>query len=413
MGSPDRQAYLEAVQTLTSERLSSLGAVCLDVPSLAGASGGSLDEDSKLLWYVSKTLSDLFGASMLFRVWDTEFVAFFPNTIREVFLGRCGRLRSILQRRYPRQVRIGRAWADGTFTGRRLAEDARAAMKLSAANVAGNVRQIAENAALAVQKDTQAESRFTVYFQPKIDMRTGRLSGAEALARGIGEDGSVIQPSQFIGLLEEDGAIRELDLMVLKRSLAQMDRWRQAGLGVVPVAVNLSRVTIAHPSTLASILALQSRYPEVPPDALELEITERGGSVDNTDLQQLVEQYHACGLRLSLDDFGSQYANLPLFTDVKFDTVKLDRSLINGVSTNPISHALVRDIIQICRNFHMDCVAEGVETEEQAAALLEMGCTCAQGFYYDKPMPVEEFEEKYLRGARPAERETEQEEDQP
>ena len=244
-------------------------------------------------------------------------------------------------------------------------------------------------------------------------MRTGRLSGAEALARGIGEDGSVIQPSQFIGLLEEDGAIRELDLMVLKRSLAQMDRWRQAGLGVVPVAVNLSRVTIAHPSTLASILALQSRYPEVPPDALELEITERGGSVDNTDLQQLVEQYHACGLRLSLDDFGSQYANLPLFTDVKFDTVKLDRSLINGVSTNPISHALVRDIIQICRNFHMDCVAEGVETEEQVAALLEMGCTCAQGFYYDKPMPVEQFEEKYLRGARPAERETEHEEDQP
>lgn len=413
MGAPDRQAYLEAVQTLTSEHLSSLGAVCLDVPSLAGASGGSLDEDSKLLWYVSKTLSDLFGASMLFRVWDTEFVAFFPNTTREVFLGRCGRLRSILQRRYPRQVRIGRAWADGTFTGRRLAEDARAAMKLSAANVAGNVRQIAENAALAVQKDTQAESRFTVYFQPKIDMRTGRLSGAEALARGIGEDGSVIPPSQFVGLLEEDGAVRELDLMVLERSLAQMDRWRQADLGIVPVAVNLSRVTIAHPSTLASILALQSRYPEVPPDALELEITERGGSVDNTDLQQLVEQYHACGLRLSLDDFGSQYANLPLFTDVKFDTVKLDRSLINGVSTNPISHALVRDIIQICRNFHMDCVAEGVETEEQVAALLEMGCTCAQGFYYDKPMPVEQFEEKYLRGARPAERETEHEEDQP
>ena len=411
MGLPDRRAYLETVQTLTSEHLSSLGAVCLDVPSLAKADGRSAEDDSRLLWYVSKTLTDLFGSSLLFRVWDTEFVAFFPNTTREVFLGRCGRLRSILQRRYPRQVRIGRAWADGTFTGRRLAEDARAAMRLAAAGVAGHVQKLAESALLTAERETPPEDRFILYLQPKIDMRTGAFSGAEALVRGIGNDGSIIPPSQFIGLLEEDGAIRDLDLMVLERTLGQMDQWRRAGLGVVPVAVNLSRVTIAHPSTLASILALQSRYPEVPADTLELEITERGDSVDNADLQQMVDQYHAAGLRLSLDDFGSQYANLPLFTDVKFDTVKLDRSLINGVPDNPISHALVRDIVQICRNFHMNCVAEGVETAEQVAALLEMGCTCAQGFYYDKPMPVEKFEEKYLRRTSPAEQETEHEEE--
>lgn len=413
MGMPDRQAYLKKMQKLTSEHFSSLGAVRLDILSTAAAGKCSLEKDSKLLWYVAKTLTDLFGASLVFRIWDTEFVAFFPNTTREVFLKRCGRLRSILQRRYPRQVRIGRAWAEGIFTGRRLAEDARASMKFFSEDVADMVCRITENSTPAAQGDEQAEKRFVIYLQPKIDMSAGKLSGAEALVRGIGADGRIILPSQFISLLEEDGAIRNLDLMVVERSLVQMDQWRRAGLGIIPIAVNLSRTTIAHPSTLASILALQSRYPNIPSAALELEITERNEGVDNADLQQIVERYHACGLRLSLDDFGSQYANLPLFTDVRFDTVKLDRSLINGISANPISHTLVRDIVQICRKFHMDCIAEGVETAEQVAALLEMGCTCAQGFYYDKPLPMEEFEQKYLRGTAPVDQKTERKEEHP
>ena len=155
--------------------------------------------------------------------------------------------------------------------------------------------------------------------------------------------------------------------------------------------------TISHPSTLASILALQSRYPEVPADALELEITEGGEAVDNKDLQDLVTKYHQCGLRLSLGDFGSKYANLPLFTSEKFDTVKLDRSLISQVDSNPISRELVRGIVGICKDFHMTCVAEGVETREQVAGLLDKGCAYAQGFYCDKPIPMEEFERKYLR----------------
>ena len=133
------------------------------------------------------------------------------------------------------------------------------------------------------------------------------------------------------------------------------------------------------------------------PEALELEITERGDSVGTAELQQIVDEFHACGLRLSLDDFGSQYANLSLFTNVRFDTVKLDRSLITGLARNPINRMLVQDIVEICGAYGMDCVAEGVEALEQSTVLLEMGCVHAQGFYYDRPMPAEAFEQKYLR----------------
>ena len=213
--------------------------------------------------------------------------------------------------------------------------------------------------------------------------------------RGIGEDGSLIAPAQFITYMEEDGSIRALDLFVLEQALAQMAAWQEKGLGLVPVSVNLSRVTMVSPTTPASILALQSRYPTIPPEALEIEITERG-PMETETFQDAVEKYSACGLRLSLDDFGSQYANLSLFTNVRFDTVKLDRSLIARLGDNPVNEALVRDIIAICRTYGMNCVAEGVETEEHAALLRSLGCRFAQGYYYDKPLAAADFEEKYL-----------------
>ena len=395
---PDLRAYMESVCTLTSEYYISLGVVCISVPDYASLNGDlGFEYANRMLWYVAKNLKELFGEALLFRLWDAEFVAFSPNTIKEVFLGRCGRLRSILQRRYPRMVRIGRAWSEGVFTGKRLVETAKAAMQTESAILPIDMPAVfpRESQGPAVLDAAQA-GNFTVYYQPKIDMRTGALVGAEALVRGVGGDGSVFPPAQFIQLLEEEGTIRELDIFVLDQALSQIDRWREAGLGVVPVAVNLSRVTVSHPNTLASVLAIQSRFPQVPAQTMELEITERG-EMELSEFQNIVEQFRGCGLRIGLDDFGSQYANLSLFTNVRFDTVKLDRSLITGLARNPINRMLVQDIVEICGAYGMDCVAEGVEALEQSTVLLEMGCVHAQGFYYDRPMPAEAFEQKYLR----------------
>ena len=398
MGLPDLRAYTQTICTLTSERYSSLGVVCLDIPDFAAInSGRGFEYGSRMLWYVAKTLTDIFGSALLFRTWESEFVIFYPNTTREVFLGRCGRLRSILQRRYPKQVRIGRAWADGVFTGKRLAQEARAAMRVEFAGRGDRERLPVRPEDYASVTEAAQAGRFVLYYQPRIDMRDGSLAGAEALVRAVADDGSIAPPSRFIEFLEEDGSVRELDLYVLGQALAQAEQWRGWGLGIVPMAVNLSRVTLAHASALASILALQSRYPDIPASDLELEITERGDGIKTSELQSIVEEFHACGLRMSLDDFGSQYANFSLFTNVKFETVKLDRSLIAELTVNPMSRTLIRDLVQICRAYGMTCVAEGVENQEQAAALLEMGCAYAQGFYYDRPLPAAEFERKYLR----------------
>ena len=413
MGLPDMRAYMETLYVLNSEHYSSMGAVSLDIPGLSAVkSRHGFEYGSRMLWYISKTLAELFGPTLLFRTREAEFVVFYPNTTREVFLGRCGRLRSILQRRYPKQVRIGRAWADGVFTGQRLTLEAKKAMRAEHAELTAEIPPLAAEAENPSTVDeAMHDGRFTVYFQPQFDIRTGALSGAEALVRGIGEDGTLIPPAQFIEYLEESGVIRVLDLFVLEQSLAQAEQWRAAGLGTVPVAVNLSRMTLVHPSTLASVLAIQSRYPALPASALELEITERGGGIETSEFRAIVERFHACGLRLSLDDFGSQYANLPLFTNVKFDTIKIDRSLIADVAENPIGQTLVQDIVQICSTHHMNCVAEGVETQGQLDTLRKIGCPYAQGYYYDQPLPAGVFEERYLRNRVPAEQKGENEEE--
>ena len=402
MGLPDLRSYMETAYMLDSDRYSSLGAVCLEIPDMARINGAQgFAYGSRLLWYASKTLTGLFGPSLVFRTGEAEFVAFCPNTTRQVFLGRCGRLRSILQRRYPKQVRLGQAWSDGVFNGKRLTEEARLLMGAAPAPAATRASAPPEGKPSPLAQAVKA-GRLTVHFQPQVDMRTGQLIGAEALVRGMGEQGELIPPGKFIGLLEQDGSIRELDLYVLDRTLAQLDAWRQAGKPL-RAAVNLSRVTALHPSLLASVLAIQSRYPQLPAGSLELELTESTGGGGTGQLGRVVEQLRGCGLRLALDDFGSQYANLSLFANVRFDTVKLDRSLLTGLVDNPISRALVRDLVQICHTYGMRCVAEGVETREQSEALLQVGCVYAQGYLYDRPLPPEQFWQRYLQD--PPERE--------
>lgn len=399
---PNLRSYRNIIDSLNSETYYSMGAVCLDIPDLPYINSSlGFEYGSRLLWYVSKTLSDIFGNSLLFRTWDAEFVALCPNTTRQVFTGRCIRLSTTIQRHYPKYLRIGYTWADGTFHAQTLVNEARAVMRseMTGKDCSAEKRSVLRHSRFRNIGEAISAGRFTVYFQPKINMLTGELSGAEALVRGIDENGQIVTPGRFIEKLEKSGEIRDLDLYVLNRALFLMDQWREQGIIPARISVNFSRVTLLHATTLASILAIQSRYPRLPADLLELEITESAGNIEKSALTDVMEQFRHHGITFSLDDFGSQYANISVFTNVRFDVVKLDKSMIADLSENSISRMLVRDIVHICETYGIDCVAEGVETSEQRSALLEAGCLYAQGYYYDSPMPAEEFREKYLSTA--------------
>ena len=307
-------------------------------------------------------------------------------------------MRALLQKKYPGYIRVGYTWAKGVFSAEKLVEEARSLMNSEVSENQKSPRKdsLAENLSGSRGMESVPVVRYVPYFQPKIDMRDGRLVGAEALVRGIDKKGNIIKPGRFIEILEENGKIRELDFFMLESVLKQLSQWHKKEYDKITVSVNISRRTLFNPTVLASILAIQSHYPEIPSEQLELEITETAGNIEFATMADVVDRFRKFGIRFELDDFGSRYANLAVFSNVKFRTIKLDRSLINDLQSNDISRMLVENITGICKNFDMYCVAEGVENREQVDILLRLGCVYGQGYYYSKPIPAQEFEEKFL-----------------
>lgn len=394
---PNLSSYMDVVYSLDSDVYSSMGAVSVDIPNFSAINSSfGFEYGRKLLQYIAETLMNIFRKSFIFRTWDAEFVVLFPNTIQEVFNGRCERLRAMIQRRYPRQARIGAVWSDGIFSAKNLVREAQALMRSEC--VKENPGNEAKHPESSVRTSlTQfSQQRFIPYFQPKVDMRTGDIIGAEALARCVDNDGNIMQPAQFIDALEKDGSIRDLDLFMLENVLRQLSEWKKKGIPLIKVSINISRISLFNPTILASVLAIQSRYQDIPADQIELEITETAGDMEKATLACIVDNFRECGVKFELDDFGSGYANISIFSNIKFETIKLDRSLVNDLPGNEISHMLVEKIAQICHNFGMKCIAEGVENAQQEEALLKAGCSYGQGFYYAKPLPAAEFERRYL-----------------
>ncbi|MDO5134766.1 MAG: EAL domain-containing protein [Eubacteriales bacterium] len=396
---PNNSAYLSAIHKFNSDVYSSLGTVSVDVPELSFINGSrGFDAGQKILRYIIQMIADIFGRNMIYRTWDAEFVALCPNTTQQVFYGKCARLSSALTRRYAKEIRVGYAWSDNVFTGKELVEESKTMMKYNnPVKKKACIRHIPESLAVfgSVGEMINAE-RFTVFFQPKVDMETNRLVGAEALVRGLDEEGKLIFPVQFVEAFEKEGTIRDLDLYVLACAMKTLDGWRREGKELVPISVNFSRGTLLDLRIRASVLAIQSRYPELSPDLIELEITESAGIVSYQTLAKAMEGLREYGVTFALDNFGSKYANLAIFANVDFDTVKLDRSLIGDIVTNENSRMIIRDIVGICNRKKIRCIAEGVETKEQIDVLLDMGCRCAQGYYYDRPLPERLFFHKYI-----------------
>lgn len=394
---PNQSSYMEVIYSFNSDIYSSLGVVSVDVPEFSAINGSQgFEYGRKLLWYTIQMMAEIFGRNMLYRTWDAEFVALCPNTTQQIFHGKCARLRAVLTRRYPRDIRIGYTWSDKVFEGKALADEAKVLMRCDRRTPPVTSSQLppalAEYGSVG---EMVRDKRFTVFFQPKLHMETGRLAGAEALVRGLDRSGKIIPPVKFIEEFEKDGSVRDLDLFVLDRTMKTMERWRQEGKQPVPVSVNFSRLTLFDPRIFASVLAIHSRYPDLDPALIEIEITESAGAVDLKGLATVMEQFRNYGFVFSLDDFGSKYSNLSVFTNIYFETVKLDRSLVSDIVNNENNQILVKDIVEICHNKNIRCIAEGVETMEQIQALTSAGCLFAQGYYYDRPLPEETFFEKY------------------
>lgn len=231
---------------------------------------------------------------------------------------------------------------------------------------------------------------FVVYYQPRVSMQNGRIVGMEALLRWQRPDYGVVPPGDFIPLAEETGLIIPLGEWVLRTACLQAKRWHDEGLSPLRVAVNLSGLQFKQVDLVEMIKRILAES-QLPPRYLELEITE---SVALLDVETAIEKLNSLkqmGVEISLDDFGTGYSSLRYLGQFPIDTLKIDRSFVNGITHNAHHAAIVTAIAALGHSLQLKVLAEGVEKEEQLHVLREIGCQEVQGFYYSPPVPAERF----------------------
>ena len=232
---------------------------------------------------------------------------------------------------------------------------------------------------------------FLVYYQPKINVETGELTGAEALCRWL-RSGSVVPPLEFIPILEQGNEICRLDFYMLDHVCRDIRRWLDEGRPVVRVSVNLSRKHMADVDLLKHIVEIIDRN-RVPHDFIEIELTETTTDVEFKDLRRVLSGLQETGISTSVDDFGMGYSSLTLIKDLPWDVLKIDRSLLpTAINSDKKKETILKYVIGMSSDIGLECVAEGVETKEQEQLLKSTSCSIIQGFYFDKPLPVNEFE---------------------
>jgi len=231
---------------------------------------------------------------------------------------------------------------------------------------------------------------FVLHYQPLVDLRDGTIVGVEALLRWNHAERGLLNPDEFIPAAEESGLIVAAGEWVLREACAQAVAWRDAGFAGRTVAVNLSAVQFLRGNLEATIMEVL-RQTGLEPGLLELELTESILIRDTENTLAMVKRLKALGVRLSIDDFGTGYSSLSYLKRFSVDSLKIDRSFIRDLASNPEEVAIVRAIIQMAHSLDLRTIAEGVEDESQLARLREFGCDAAQGFYFAPPMPVAEM----------------------
>ena len=243
-----------------------------------------------------------------------------------------------------------------------------------------------------------AEHQFTVYLQPKYSLRLGVLAGAEALVRWIHPKWGFMSPGEFIPLFEKNGFITRLGRYLWAQTCVLLRDWKGKGYPPLAVSVNVSRADVYQADLPATLSGLVRQY-ELEPAQLHLELTESAYTENPGQILATVEKLRELGFIVELDDFGSGYSSLNMLNQMKLDILKLDMKFIQNETAKPAQQGILQFIIALARQLNLSVVAEGVETRAQLDRLREVGCDYVQGYYFAKPMPAAQFEERLKKSA--------------
>ncbi len=228
------------------------------------------------------------------------------------------------------------------------------------------------------------------YYQPKIDSVTGKVSGAEALVRWKKPDGTIIQPDQFVPIIERSGQIIAVDYFMYREVFKFISQRLQQGLAVVPISINVSRQHFKKLDIINYVKSLLNEY-KIPPKYIEFEITETVCMADTAKAMKFIRTFHELGFKVSMDDFGSGYSSLYLLSELPIDIIKMDKCFLQSEELQQKERVIISNIINMTHQLDITTLCEGVETSQQSEFLKSVGCDIQQGFYFSRPVTGEQI----------------------
>lgn len=239
-----------------------------------------------------------------------------------------------------------------------------------------------------------AGDQFTIFLQPKYSLQNNAPAGAEALVRWIHPQRGMVSPGEFIPVFEKNGFITKLDYCVWEKTCKLLRKWMDDGRPVLPISVNVSRVNLCNPMLVDRICGLVEKY-DIPPRFLNLELTESAYTDNPVVMQETMDKLQQKGFVIMMDDFGTGYSSLNILKDIAVDVLKIDMRFLSKSRIAGRGESIIASIVRMSKWLKIPAVAEGVETEEQVEFLRSIGCEYVLGFYFSKPLPVEDCEKLF------------------
>lgn len=395
----NRNSYQKFINSVTEESFSTIGVISADINGLKDINKrfGSKYGDS-FVCKIADLMRKFFVDCRIYRFSGGTFVVIAIDMTQESFDEKILDFKKELSKDQETSVSLGFAWASSDIDIDKMLIHAEDMMLISKQDYYQKAEESNKFFRYKLQqqlKQAIADHEFVIYLQPKAEIKTGKINGAEALIRRIHPQHGIMTPNKFVPMLEKENLIRYIDFFVFEEVNKLIKRWEEEGRQVFVISLNFSRATLLEPDVIDNMERIHEKY-QIRKDLIEIEITETLGDMEKATIESIGGKIVKSGYRLSLDDFGASFSNLSILNTMQFDVLKLDKSIINNIVSADKSRIIIKKVLELCDDLMIESIAEGVESEEQLEVLKAMGCMQAQGYLFNKPIPVKDFENKYL-----------------
>lgn len=395
----NRNSFVSYISDVKQEELKSLGALSVDINGLKNFNKEfGREYGDEVVIRVGEVLEEYFRGAMVFRLTGDEYLTIVENTAYEDFMKNINGAQDKLDNISLGLATMGYAWEKVDIDVNSLVSHAEGNMRKEKLKYYKNLKKGHHEPIIKqdLLEDIE-QGNFIVCFVPRMDAGTEEVVGAEAVVRYHHKDLGIVDPGKYITLLEETKLSHHLDLYVFEQVCKTLREWELDDLPMLTVSVNFAPATLCQEGIAAKMLSLVEKY-HISCEYLEVEVSESNTHMNQEMLAEITNKIRKQNVRVVLDHFGAKESSFSILSIMEFDGLKLDKSLVANIVGNRRSQIVAKAVIDVCRQLGVYVAAAGVETQDQLNVLKELGCDYAQGTLFNKPITIETFEVRYLKG---------------